>query len=525
MITRFINAKIYQPQTRTFTDILLVSEGKVVAPSLSHDQTIDLNGKYVFPAFRDGHCHPLFAGREAQGPIVTNDKTVADIQQTLRSYREENPKSNWITGGAYDRSIVPDGRFLAKWIDEVISDVPVVLHASDHHTIWVNSKALEFLTTDNQLPKLTSGSIDIDEAGNPTGVLREPDAMKFVLEHEPKRSLENEVAALVWADKTLARLGIVEAQDAWIDQGMTAVYVKASQENLLLLDYNLGFRIAPDSWKDSLSRATSERDLVSDLGNEKLSANTTKFFADGVFGSGTASVLDPYLNQEENIYGEPLWSNSELFEACLDATKLQFQLHIHAIGDAGVRQALDAIEYVKNNFGDFKLPPVIAHAELIATTDIPRFAFLGVVANMQPLWAQKDNMLLSCLPRLGEERLDQMYRMRDLVSSGAKISFGSDWPVSSSNPLLGIATAVSRQTKDLEMEIGWTPDQVLTNVEALEAYSTQVRWQLAGTRESPLSIGTDADFIVVSENLIEISAQKLRQTQIEQTYKAGNRIF
>lgn len=482
------------------------------------DLEIDLDGGFVLPAFRDGHAHPLFAGREAMGPVVTSAKTIPEIQQILRSFREANPDKQWIEGGAYDRSIVEGGQFLAKWIDEVVADVPVVLHASDHHTIWVNSKALELIPS--PVPQLVSGSVDLDSTGLPQGVLREPQAMALVLDKAPQKELADEVSALVWADKKLASYGIVQAQDAWITKGMTEVYLEAATKNLLSLDYNLAFKIEPQNYLESIEFAQTDRAKVFELGNPKLSANTVKFFADGVFGSGTASVLEPYLDEVAG-HGEPLWSEKDLVDACLRSAKLGFQLHIHAIGDAGVRQALDAIEVVQSQLGKPALPNVIAHAELISDQDISRVGSLGVIANMQPLWAQADGMLMSCVPRLGTERINRLYRMRYLLDSGAEISFGSDWPVSSPDPILGIATAVTRQTAASEPAGGWMIEQAITIAEGLASYSQQVSFQLSGEKMVPLSIGTPCDFVVLDNNPLSAPPSELRRIHVLKTFKAA----
>jgi predicted amidohydrolase YtcJ len=397
----------------------------------------------------------------------------------------------------------------------------VVLHASDHHTIWVNSKALELIPS--PLPQLISGSIDVDASGVPTGVLREPQAMALVLDKAPARTIDQEVAALAWADKVLAQQGIVQAQDAWITSGMTEIYLAAVSESTLLLDYNLAFKIEPHEWVESIEFAKTDRAKVIALGSSKLTAKTCKFFADGVFGSGTASVLEPYLD-DAHSHGEPLWSKTELEAACLAAAEAGFQLHIHAIGDAGVRQALDAIEHAQQRLGMPQLPNVIAHAELINDSDISRFARLNVVANMQPLWAQADGMLMSCVPRLGMGRIDQMYRMRDLIDSGATIAFGSDWPVSSSNPILGIATAVTRQTADSKPEGGWVMEQAIQIAEAFDSYSAAVSFQLTGQKKVPLSNGEPCDFIVLDQNPLETASSKLRNIKVLATFKAGEKI-
>ena len=520
MKIKFTGASFYNPAAKRFEQELFAEHGLVSSPG-SFDQEVKLEQGYVFPAFRDGHAHPIFAGREAAGPVVTTAKSIAEIQEVLTRYRKENPGQVWIEGGAYDRSIVDGGLFLASWLDEAVSDVPVVLHASDHHTIWVNSKALELIPS--PLPTLISGSVDVDASGAPTGVLREPQAMALVLDKAPAKTIEQEVAALAWADKVLAQQGIVQAQDAWITPGMTEIYLAAVSQGVLALDYNLAFKIEPHEWVKSIEFAKIDREKVIALGNSQLSAKTCKFFADGVFGSGTASVIEPYLDDVHN-HGEPLWGKSELEAACLAAAELGFQLHIHAIGDAGVRQSLDAIDFVQERLGMPALPNVIAHAELISDSDIPRFAKLNVVANMQPLWAQADGMLMSCVPRLGMGRIDQMYRMRDLIDSGATISFGSDWPVSSSDPILGIATAVTRQTAEAKPEGGWVIEQAVTVAEAFDSYSRQVSFQLTGDNTPALIYGAPCDFIVLDKNPFDVSGEDLREIQVMATYKNGRQI-
>lgn len=520
---KFVDASFFNPSTGNYDASLTVIDGHISDASSGaiSSQTlreVSLGGAYVYPAFRDGHVHPLFAGREAAGPVVTHARSIEEIQSILSEYRAANPAQNWIVGGAYDRSLIESGRFLAEWIDAAISDVPVILHANDHHTIWVNTKALELLP--EVIPQLSAGSIDVDDDGNFSGVLREPPAMALVLDRAPKAQLIDEVAALVWADRKLASLGIVQAQDAWITEGMTEVYIAAHQSDQLLLDYNLAFKIDPDVWPAAIEFASEQRVKIEAVGSRQLTAKTVKFFADGVFGSGTASVLEPYLDDQS--FGEPLWQHPALLEACLAAASLDFQLHIHAIGDAGVRQALDAVEATQSRLGRPALPSVIAHAELVSKADMPRFAELGVVANMQPLWAQADGMLMGCQPRLGAARISEMYRMRDLLNEGAVLAFGSDWPVSSPDPLLGMATAIFRTTAQFEPQGGWQPHQAVTASEALASYTSNVSYQLGGVET--FTPDSSADFVVCDTDLLNASDRKYRAAKVLATYKGGLRI-
>jgi len=478
-----------------------VVSGLISKPVGEANQIVDLGGKFVMPAFRDGHCHPLFAGREHVGPDVTYATNLAEIQRIVRDYAEANPAIEWIDGAAYDRSI--QASFTRQELDEVSSDRPIVLHGADHHTLWVNTKALELAGLMDEIPKVSAGSVDIDEAGVPTGVLREWEAMQFVMSKIPALSLEQELDALDWAQDRLLIAGVVEVQDAWIDRGMTEIYLESATRDRLRVTTNLAFRADPATWHDDFEYFDLMRTKVEALAHPALRANAIKFFVDGVLGSSTASVVEPYLaGPAAHTHGEQVWRRDQLIEAATEATTRGYQLHLHAIGDAAVRTALDVIELVGP-----VIPAVIAHTELVSDQDVPRFAKLGVTANFEPLWAREDGQLLSCVPQVGRSRIDTMYRMRDLTNAKAQLSFGSDWPVSSPVPLEGVATAVNRS---LPGGAGWSLDQALTIREALVAYTSGVARQFgyAGTHGT-LTDGEAAEFVVLSDNPFALSGEQL----------------
>lgn len=458
---------------------------------------------FSYPAFRDGHAHPLFAGREALGPQVTGIGSVEEIVKTVRSWADQNP-GGWIIGGAYDRSLAKS--FLASWLDEAVSDRPVVLHASDHHTIWVNSEALKRAGVLDTFPDVAIGHADLDESGRPSGTLRESGAMEVVLGVIPPRTMEEELRALSWAQEQMLSVGITQVQDAWIERGMAEIYLEALDLGQLRVATNLAFRITPENFESDFEYFESLRQEINQRGNPLLSVKTAKFFADGVFGSGTAAVLEPYL---PGGLGEPVWDDSLLQLATEKYARAGYQLHLHAIGDAAVRSSLNAIEMS----GPGALPSVITHAELVNEQDIPRFAKLGVIANFQPLWAKPDSMLLSCKHWLGEERLAQMYAMRSFLAAGVKISFGSDWPVSSQNPLLGIRTAVTREHEGQVL----APEQRIRLDEALHAYTASVTNQLGGSIEN--------EEIVLDKDLFSTPPKEFDSVSIRAVKRAGEVIW
>ena len=489
----------------------------VMAPSVVDaklDAEIDLKSQFVMPAFRDGHCHPLFAGREHVGPDVTEASSLQEIADIIRVYTEANPEVPWIDGAAYDRSI--EARFHRSELDAIVSNRPLVLHGADHHTLWVNTKALELAGLLDSVPKVSSGSVDLDSEGVPTGVLREWEAMQLVMKQIPPLSMDQELDALDWAQRTLLTAGVVEVQDAWIDPGMTEVYLESAKRGRLKVTTNLAFRADPATWQADFEYFEKMRNAVIELNHPSLKANAIKFFVDGVLGSSTASVVEPYVSgPAAHTHGELVWNFEELLSAASAANALGYQLHLHAIGDMAVRTALDLIERVAP-----RLPAVIAHTELVNDSDLHRFADLNVTANFEPLWAREDGQLLTCVPQLGRDRLDTMYRMRDLVNAGARISFGSDWPVSSPTPLLGIATAVNRSLPGGE---SWIKEQALTVREALNAYTSGVTAQLAKPELSgTLETGQPAEFVVLSGNPFDLHDREIFELNVVATNSLGN---
>jgi predicted amidohydrolase YtcJ len=486
----------------------------------SRDIRRDLTGKFLFPTFGDGHAHPLFAGREASGPAVTDLGSLPEILAEIARYATAHP-DGWIVGGAYEAAVIPGGDFEATWLDEVVADRPVVLHAADHHTIWVNSKALGIAGITAQTPDPDGGSIARFEDGSPKGTLREPQAMNLVLSKIPARTLDQEVEALAYASDRMLRQGITYTNDSWVEPGMAQVYLQAHKEKKLAIDFNISFLVNPENWREDSDRIVHERSLFD--GIDSINASSVKFLADGALSSGTAALLDPYGDQP-GFLGIKIWEDSELLAAAQHFDALGFQLHIHAIGDSAVRQALDVIETLSQSNPEWDRRPVIVHAQLISDQDLPRFAALGVIANMQPLWMYLDPMNKKLIaPRIGE-RNDLQYRMRTMISAGVPIAYGSDWPITSENPLLAIAVPVHR-TEPGSSDLPWQGDQVITLEESWDFYTRQVAYQNFREEEvGQLEVGMRADFLIFGVNPFEIDPQEIHTLKIEAVYKAGVKI-
>ncbi len=357
------------------TDALLVVDGAVRAlgdqarASAAGADEVDLGGGFLMPSFGDGHAHPLYGGLEFAGPPVRPCNSVDEIVGVVGRFAAEHPEDEWIVGASYDSSLAPGGLFDARWLDAAVSDRPVVLRAWDYHTMWCNSVALQRAGITSDTPDPVLGEIPHREDGSVLGTLREWGAMDLMNAVMPARDEDVRVAALgTAADYYLAR-GVTWVQDAWVEPDDVDTYVEAARRDALRVRFNLALYADPRHFDSQVKHFAEARRKVDDAGSPLLTAQTVKFFADGVIENETGALLSPYCSALHN-HGMRNWEGDALAEAACRVDDLGLQIHIHAIGDAAVRQALDAIEYVVRRNGPRDRRPVIAHAQLVDDADI-----------------------------------------------------------------------------------------------------------------------------------------------------------
>lgn len=517
---------------------LLVRDGIVVAigseateladadASTDTIERVDLAGGFLMPAFADGHAHPIFGGLEGEGPQIRGLTSVEQIVAAVRAFAEENPQLEAILGGSYDSSLASEGLFDARWLDDAVADRPVILHASDYHTVWCNTRALELAGIDASTPDPVLGEITRRADGTPLGTLREWGASELVTLTVADHPLETRLRAIERAGEYFLSRGVTWVQDAWAEPANIDAFVVAVQTERLPLRVNLAQYADPRHFADQLASFIATRARVEELNSPLLTAHTIKFFADGVIENETGALLEPYCSNVHN-HGMSVWGPEALTLAVTAADAAGFQVHIHAIGDSAVRQTLDAIEHAMHTNGPRDRRPVIAHAQLVAPDDLARFAQLGVIPSMQPLWAQLDGLMtVLTLPRLGPARSQQQYRIRTLADSGAPLAFGSDWPVSSGDPRKGIAVAASRQTAHGVPENGWTPDEILPVERALHAYTSGVAYQAFADQHQlswgRIRPGATADLVWLARDPREVEPLDLPTLMIRETYLAGD---
>lgn len=479
------------------------------------------DGGILLPAFGDGHAHPMFGGLAAEGPPIRPETSVAGIVARVAEWAAAHPEAEWITGATYDTSLAPGALFDARWLDEAVPDRPVMLRARDFHTVWVNSVALARAGITDATPDPVLGEIPHRADGSVLGTLREWGAVELVAGIASSPDLEDRVRSLERAARTYTALGVTWVQDAWVGPGELEAYLAAAGRGRLPIAFNLALYADPRRWPGQLESLREQRRRVQDLHHPDLTADTVKFFADGIIESETAAVLAPYDGHPPHS-GMLAWDPDALADAVTAVDAAGFQTHIHAIGDRAVRVALDAIERADEANGPRDRRPVVAHAQLVDPADRGRLRRLRVIVNAQPLWAQTDPaMEVLTVPRLGAERSLTQYPWATLEQQGTLLSFGSDWPVSSADPLQGMAVGCSRQTSQRQPPGGWTPGERLTVRSAFAAYTAGSAYQ-AFRRAGSLRVGNDADLVTLDRDPFSLGDPRdLDRLRVTGTWRRG----
>jgi predicted amidohydrolase YtcJ len=540
----FMGGPVYTVDAaRSWTDAVAVRNGRIVAlggaavrPLVgTATEVIDLTGKLLIPGFIDAHVHPVMGGVERALCDLTGATSAADCLSRIAAYARQHPQRPWIIGGGWSMDQFPGGTPSRHELDTVLPDRPAYLINRDHHGAWVNSRALHESGIGRGTADPPDGRIEREPDGSPQGALHEGAAM-LVAAHAPETTPAEYAAGLAEGQRYLHSLGITAWQDAIIGpylghKDTLGTYLEMANSGRLTA------RVAGALWWDRDRGEEQIAELVDRRarGNAgRFAARTVKIMQDGVCENFTAAMLDPYLDHE----GMPTGGNGHSFiEAgalARYATRLDaegFGVHFHAIGDRGIRESLDAIAAARaaNGWNDHRHH--IAHIQVIHPSDIPRFRELGVAANMQALWAAADTQMTDLtIPFLGHPRSEWQYPFGSLRASGAVLAAGSDWPVSSPDPLQGIHVAVNRTLPGAAQGSGdaapFLPAERLTLGDAIAAYTIGSAWvshldRVTGSIET----GKYADLTVLDRNPFAGEPAAIAGTRVEMTIAAGALVY
>jgi predicted amidohydrolase YtcJ len=495
-------------------------------------EVVDLGGRLLIPGFQDAHVHPVGGGLELGACDLTGAVTLEEYRQRISAYAAANPDASWITGGGWSMETFPGGIPDRRILDELVPDRPVFLPNRDHHGGWANTRALEIAGIDAQTPDPVDGRIEREPDGAPIGALQEG-AMQLVAKHVPAATEDDLVAGLLRAQDLLHSLGITAWQDALVaSEGplgdVAGAYRIAQDRDLLTARVVCALWWERDQGLEQLERLLEVREQLT---RGRMTASTVKIMQDGVAENHTAAMLSPYLRHGCGCAAGGRHDGLSFVDptalpdyvTALDAQG--FQVHFHALGDRAVREALDAIEAARTAHGFNDHRHHLAHLQVVHPDDVPRFRALGATANMQPLWAAHEPQMDELtIPFLGPERSSWQYPFADLQREGAVLAAGSDWPVSSPDPIQGIHVAVNRVGPGADAE-AFLPEQRLPLGVALGAYTAGTAYVNHLDDTGTIAVGNLADLAVLDRDPFAGPASEICRTTVEQTFVGGRRVY
>ena len=481
-------------------------------------RVVDLAGRMVLPGFHDSHVHPLSGGVELGQCSLNGLSTREAVLERIGSCARDHPDRPWIVGGGFELPLFPGGNPGREDLDRLVPDRPAYLSSSDGHSAWVNSRALAVAGVDRATPDPAGGRIERRPDGQPSGTLRES-AMDLVARYLPKLTPGERLAGLRRGLDMANRFGITSFIEASADEPTLDAYQQAAREGWLTA------RVVASQYVDPAQDVTVvERIAARSRGAPagRLRADAAKLFVDGVIEAATGALLEPYLDRPGDR-GELNFDPEKLTRIVTALYRERLQVHAHAIGDRAIRVTLDAIEAARKATGWHDGRPHLAHIQLFAPPDIVRFRRLGVVANFQPMWAYADQFIRDLTePRLGPERSRWLYPIGSMLASGAIVAAGSDWSVTSMNPLDAIQVAVTRQGLDDSQGRPWIPEERATLADMLAAYTINGAYlhRMEGDTGS-IEPGKLADLIVLDRNLFDVAAQDIHKVRVQLTMLDG----
>jgi predicted amidohydrolase YtcJ len=497
-------------------------------------ERVDLAGRLLAPGFQDSHIHAVFGGLELSRCDLSAVKTAPECLAAVGDYARAHPERPWITGGGWSLESFPGGLPTAAALDAVVPDRPVFLPNRDHHGAWVNSRALELAGITRDTPDPASGRIERDHHGEPTGMLQEG-AISLVESLLPAVDAADLDAAFDRAQALLHSLGITGWQDAIVGAGVGGpdnydTYLRAAESGRLTARVRGALWWERDRGAEQIELFEERRAAGRAAGNGRFDPGSVKIMQDGIIENRTAALNSPYFHPcaghgDDVTSGLSFIDPAKLAEYVTELDRLRFQVHFHALGDRAVREALDAIEAALAANGQLGNRHHLAHLQVVHPRDLPRFAALGATANIQPLWAcHEPQMDELAIPLLGPERARWQYPFLSLAASGADLAAGSDWPVTSPDPILGMHVAVNRVAPGGQAEplVG---EERLPLASALRAYTVGTARVSHADQTGRIDVGLAADLVVLDRDPFAGPPERIHETRVAATYVDGRPVF
>ncbi len=519
------NSRIYTGfKGQPIVSALLIHDDRILAAGMDDEIKAiappgtpceDMGGKIILPGFTDTHMHLKLFSMGLQSVYCETDT----IQECIKNVGEKAttlPKGSWITGWGWNQNVWPEGFGTAEMLDKVSPEHPVMLSAKSGHAAWANSLAMKIAGVTRETSDPQGGVIQRDADGQPTGIFFET-ADHLVSQHIPEPTLKQIQDAVLNAQSELWKMGVTGVHDFDTTDLFSTLQVMDKEKSLRL-------RITKGIPLAKLDQAI-EIGLRSGFGSDFLRTGSVKIFMDGALGPQTAAMLEPFEGSES--LGILLLQSEEVFEIGKKASQNGLSLAIHAIGDLANRTVLDGYQKLRQFERENSLPALrhrIEHVQLLHPKDYSRLAELGIIASMQPIHATSD-MFIS--DRFWGKRAQGTYAFRTLLNEKTMLTFGSDAPVETPNPFVGIHAAVTRRRSNGDPgENGWYPDQRLTLDEALHAYTYAPAYTTGiEHRSGVLSSGYYADLIVLDQDPFDLPPQELHHIKPSCTMVGGSWVW
>lgn len=534
----FDNGRIWTGDPiRPWAGSMAILDGRIVAIGESGDLAAwrgddteyqDLGGRLVTPGFQDSHIHVTYQATSQAD--LAGAETLDELQQRIRDFAESNPDLPWIVGFGWVYSAFPDHRPLASHLDAVVADRPVLVSARDGHMALANTLAMRLASIDETTPDPENGRIVRTEQGSATGELQES-AKKLVSDLIPPPTEEERYQALLSNMSAAAAEGITAIHEAGVSPGVVALFERAAAESRMLQRVELALRMVTSEDRSvapvraaevHIAAAISLRDR---LNGPFVRVRSIKGMLDGTIDATTAAMFGNYVGADTN--GMLFWELDNLKEIVRLYDGAGFQVILHAIGDRTIAQALDAFDFARTVNGARDSRHRVEHAEMPRLSDLARFRDMGVIASTQAMFAYPDTAVLENFSvLLGHDRAQHADNFALWDDAGVHQVFGSDYPVYTFSVLQGIEAAVTRMTEAGNPPGGWYPDGRISVDAALRHYTVDAAW---GTHDDQdrgsLEVGKFADFVVLSENILEIDPTAISETRVLKTVMHGRTTF
>jgi predicted amidohydrolase YtcJ len=534
----FVNGAVYTVDAdRSWAEAVAINDGHIVFVGSNDDaqawigestDVTDLDGQMLLPGFHDSHTHILIGVTTDEECDLLRIESVAEIEAKLVECAELPGigENEWVIGAGWADWLWPKSEPHKALLDELFPDRPVYLESSFGHNAWVNSRALELAGIHAESVAGPDGVIVRDaETGEATGALH--DAAKILVQNVmPEMTQEHHLKGVRAAIDMAHRLGVTAVVEPGMDAGLinpVVALADAGQFDLRALVSVSPINWQPGAFDDNVFEFLEQR---GQWRRPNIDVDSVKVYTDGVIESGTGALLEPYEDQSLGL-GPRFYTQEKLNEYFTKFDAMGLQIHVHSIGDAGVRMALNSIEAARASNGETDNRHHFTHVQLVDEEDIPRFAELGVGATFQSLWAYPDPAAIELdVPMIGEERTWQMYPIASIHDAGGRINGGSDYFVTSMNPLLAIEVAITRQDPYSNSGPILNEDERVDLATMIDAYTINGAYTMSlEDKQGSIEVGKRADLVVVDRNLFEIPPSEISDASVTMTIFDGRTVY